>query len=85
MKEATGELNITVISLVAISAVAALFYFIIWPILQRQLIQNTCETYGSNYHAVKGDEPLDGNDKVSVWQCCPGEESFGGSGCITAN
>ena len=83
MKEATGELNITVISLVAISAVAALFYFIIWPILQRQLIQNTCEAYG-NYHAEKGDE-LDGNDKVSIWKCCPEGHSFESTDCITAD
>lgn len=31
MKEATGELNITVITIVAIAAVAALFYAVVWP------------------------------------------------------
>lgn len=31
MKEATGELNMTVITVVAIAAVAAFFYAVVWP------------------------------------------------------
>ena len=31
MKEATGELNMTVITVVAIAAVGAFFYAFIWP------------------------------------------------------
>lgn len=31
MKEATGELNMTVITVVAIAAVAAFFYAFVWP------------------------------------------------------
>lgn len=34
MKEATGELNMTVITIVAIAALVAFFYLIIWPTLQ---------------------------------------------------
>lgn len=33
MKEATGELNITVITVVAIAAIARLFYTLIWPMI----------------------------------------------------
>ena len=34
MKEATGELNITVITVVAIAAIAAFFYAFIWPVIK---------------------------------------------------
>lgn len=38
MKEATGELNMTVVTLVAVAAVAALFYFFLWPMIQKWLL-----------------------------------------------
>ena len=45
MKEATGELNITVITIVAISAIAALFYAFIWPTIKGQINRTTyCST-----------------------------------------
>ena len=37
MKEATGELNMTVVTVVAIAAVGAFFYFFIWPGIQAGL------------------------------------------------
>ena len=33
MKEATGELNMTVITVVAIAAIAGLFYAFVWPMI----------------------------------------------------
>lgn len=42
MKEATGELNMTVVTVVAIAAVGAFFYFFIWPGIQAGLARNTC-------------------------------------------
>jgi len=54
MKEATGELNMTVITLVAIAAIAAVFYFVVWPLVQQTLVSQTCRTtYGSDYTAQK--------------------------------
>ncbi len=41
MKEATGELNVTVITVVAIAAVAAFFYAFIWPSIQNSLISSS--------------------------------------------
>ena len=41
MKEATGELNMTVIAIVAIAAVGAFFYAFIWPAIQRSVKNNT--------------------------------------------
>lgn len=57
MKEATGELNMTVITVVAIVAVGAFFYAIIWPRISNSLSKNTrcsdavcnsCENRGSD-------------------------------------
>ena len=42
MKEATGELNMTVITVVAIAAVAAFFYAFVWPAIQNSIKNNTC-------------------------------------------
>lgn len=41
MKEATGELNMTVIAVVAIAAVGAFFYAFIWPQVSKSIKKNT--------------------------------------------
>lgn len=43
MKEATGELNMTVVTVVAIAAVGAFFYAFVWPAIQSGLARNTCK------------------------------------------
>ena len=58
MKEATGELNMTVITVVAIAAVAAFFYAFVWPSIQASLALTTaCNSTDSN-----GDYNTDGSD-----------------------
>lgn len=42
MKEATGELNMTVVTVVAIAAVAAFFYAFVWPSIKSSMALNTC-------------------------------------------
>ena len=37
MKEATGELNMTVITVVAVAAIAAFFYAFVWPNLKNNI------------------------------------------------
>ncbi len=45
MKEATGELNMTVVTVVAIAAVAAFFYAFVWPSIKNSIKANTyCAT-----------------------------------------
>lgn len=48
MKEATGELNMTVVTVVAIAAVAAFFYAFVWPSIKNSIVASTqCATaYG---------------------------------------
>lgn len=40
MKEPTGELNMTVITVVAIAAVAAFFYAFVWPAIKGNIVGN---------------------------------------------
>lgn len=52
MKAATGELNLTVITLIAISAVVGFFLTVMWPKIQDSINSqwNTVSTSnGSNY------------------------------------
>lgn len=45
MKEATGELNMTVVTVVAIAAVAAFFYAFVWPSIKASITSSTkCAT-----------------------------------------
>lgn len=49
MKEATGELNMTVITVVAIAAVGLLFTLFVWPNIQANLAINTaCANIDNN-------------------------------------
>ena len=43
MKEATGELNMTVVTVVAIAAVGAFFYAFVWPSIKAGITMNTCK------------------------------------------
>lgn len=41
MKEATGELNMTVVTVVAIAAIGAFFYAFIWPAIKDNIDRST--------------------------------------------
>lgn len=41
MKEATGELNMTVVTVVAIAAVGAFFYAFVWPNIKSSITSST--------------------------------------------
>ncbi len=64
MKEATGELNMTVITVVAIAAVGALFTFFVWPNIQQNLLLSTaCSNLNSNGNYTS-QETANGNGNV---------------------
>jgi len=49
LKEATGELNMTVVTVVAIAALVAFFYLVIWPTIQVGMtLQSACSSYGNS-------------------------------------
>ena len=45
MKEATGELNMTVVTVVAIAAVGAFFYAFVWPSIKTSIAKSTCSYF----------------------------------------
>ena len=69
MKEATGELNMTVITVIAIAAIGGLFYGFVWPMIQKNIVINTCVSVcpSGNIEIVKStDTTAKGKDK---WVC----------------
>ena len=55
MKEATGELNMTVITVVSIAAIAAFFYAFVWPNLKVGIANNQCESQCGEGNYEKAD------------------------------
>ena len=41
MKEASGELNLTIVVVMAVTALMAFFYTLIWPIIKNNMEANT--------------------------------------------
>ena len=41
MKETTGELNLTIIVVMAVAALMAFFYTLIWPVIKNNMTANT--------------------------------------------
>lgn len=55
MKEATGELNMTVVTIVAIGAIVAFFYLLIWPTIQTNMALTTaCNAAGYSDYQTSG-------------------------------
>ena len=83
MKEATGELNITVITVVAIAAIAAFFYAFIWPSIKANLNRQTL--CAAAYHcepAVNGTsscKALDEKGDETTVMCTPQDTSVKGT------
>ena len=74
MKEATGELNMTVITVVAIAAVGLLFTLFVWPNIQANLAINTaCANVDNNGNYETADDSIDENSdgyvKCSGFNC----------------
>jgi len=62
MKEATGELNMTVITVVAIAAVGLLFTMFVWPNIQSNLALNTaCSNVDQKGNYVTNDSTISAN------------------------
>lgn len=66
MKEATGELNMTVITVVAIAAVAALFTLFVWPNIQANILLSTaCTNVNSSGKYSSAEAGIDGENSVN--------------------
>ncbi len=74
MKEATGELNMTVITVVAIAAVGLLFTVFVWPNIQSNLaISTACSQVDNNGNYTTLDTSIsstsDGYVKCTKYNC----------------
>jgi hypothetical protein len=72
MKEATGELNMTVITVVAIAAVGMLFTIFVWPNIQSNMALNTaCSQVDANgnYSTAQGATTATGTAKDGEVSC----------------
>lgn len=72
MKEATGELNMTVITIVAIAALVAFFYLIIWPALQSGMTLNSAcnnSNAGQNAYTQTFDDGSSVNCAANSGRC----------------
>lgn len=74
MKEATGELNMTVITVVAIAAVGLLFTLFVWPNIQANVMMSSaCSNIdmNGNYKADNGGNNVDGEGTIEcqAFQC----------------
>ena len=70
MKEASGELNMTVVTIAAIAAVGAFFYAFVWPTIQKSIANSTCKNSCPDGSSVTVQKDAEGK-----WQClCDGVE-----------
>jgi hypothetical protein len=57
MKEATGELNMTVVTIVAVAALLAFFYVVIWPNLQAGMaLSSACSAANGTDYSVQNED-----------------------------
>lgn len=57
MKEATGELNMTVVTIVAIAALVTFFYLVIWPTIQTGMaLTSACSSAGGAAYSTTLDD-----------------------------
>lgn len=57
MKEATGELNMTVVTVVAIAAIGAFFYLLIWPSIKTGMaLTSACNAAGNSEYSMTTDD-----------------------------
>lgn len=60
MKEATGELNMTVVTIVAVAALLAFFYLVIWPNLQSGMaLSSACSAANGQSYTTSGGDGTD--------------------------
>ena len=72
MKDATGELSTTVITIVAIAAISTLFVVFLLPTLRRQIVLNQACSNGPGYSGLSGNTHFvscDGADTDVSWTC----------------
>ncbi len=78
MKEASGELSMTAVAVVAIAAIGVVFTTMVWPSIKANITRNTkcsqtisCETAAANAKTVKCSVCKDDNCTQTEDIMCP--------------
>ena len=77
MKEATGELNMTVITVVIIAALAAVAAAVVIPAISTGIRNNTCKTMLD----TEGTGQAYGVKNDNVWYCCT-SKTYAADKCV---
>ena len=78
MKEATGELNMTVVTIVAVAALLAFFYAVIWPNLKSGMaLSSACNAANGTEYSVTNDDgsTIDCKNNSCTYQNANGKTS----------
>ena len=54
MKDATGELSMTAVAVVAIAAISVVFSTLIWPTIKANILRSTYCSQADNCHSCDG-------------------------------
>ncbi len=88
MKEATGELNMTVITVVAIAAIGTLFTVFVWPMVKNNITRSTYCANVVSCTNCNGDtcecSYYDADNNLQTGLLCP-DSSATNSGGTTTN
>ena len=80
MKEATGELNLTLIVVIAVGLLIAFFYYVIWPGLDTNLSQNSkCGVANCKNPCGEGSGKNSCNDMIGKLADCTYKDRKGNS------
>lgn len=90
MKDATGELSMTAVAVVAIAAISVLFSQVIWPMIKTNIINQSkctaayaCECNGGNTCECVYLNDSGGEDKVTCPRSSVKDDVGGGKGTGT--
>ncbi len=87
MKEASGELNMTVVTIVAVAAVGTLFVLLVYPMIQGAVASQSCKAYGDGWHAISRGKQADSEGRnVTKYACCPKDvNTYSAAKCVDNN
>lgn len=75
MKEATGELNMTVVVVALVGLLMAFFFYTVWPMLKNNFVSNTncskaiCDPCSDGTNTCKTKTCHMPNDSTNIFEC----------------
>ncbi len=83
LKNKKKSSKMSIYGVIASFVFCVIFYAFIWPMIQRSIVETTCQTYGEDYHAYRGSYMWcckNSNDELigldGLYCSVPGENSY---------